>query len=59
MAVPQWFAQDEVVARYDESGWGDGLEVLGYALPLGVLVLGGVVVLVGGLVGRARRRHDQ
>ena len=55
MTVPQWLAQHEVVARYDRSGWGDGLEVLGYAVPLGVLVLAVVMVVVGGLLGRARR----
>jgi hypothetical protein len=55
MAVPQWFAAHEVVARYQRSGWGDGLEVLAYAVPLGVLVLAAVVALVAALVGRARR----
>jgi len=59
MVVPQWLAQNEVVERYDQSGWGDGLEVLGYVIPIGVLVLGAVTVLVGWLVGRSRRRHDQ
>lgn len=61
MTVPQWLAINEVIDRYNRSGWADGLEVLGYALPLGVLVLAGVNVLVGGLVGRAgrARRHDQ
>ena len=55
LTVPQWLAQNEVVGRYDRSGWGDGLEVLGYAVPLGVLVLSLVMVAVGGLLGRARR----
>lgn len=61
MTVPQWLAMNEVIARYDRSGWGDGLEMLGYAVPLGVLALGVVTVLVGGLVGRSRRArgHDQ
>ena len=54
--VPQWLAMTETIGRYHRSGWADGLEVLGYALPLGVLLLGGVSVLVGGLLGRARRR---
>ena len=59
MTVPQWLATNEVIDRYYRSGWGDGLEVLGYAIPLGVLVLGGVTVLVGGLLGRARRARPQ
>lgn len=61
MTVPQWLAMNRVIDRYHRSGWADGLEVLGYALPLGVLVLGGVTVLVGGLLGRAgrARRQDQ
>lgn len=61
MAVPQWLAMTEVIDRYDRSGWADGLEILGYALPLGVLVLAAVTVLVGGLLGRAARarRQDQ
>lgn len=58
MAVPQWLAMNETIDRYHRSGWADGLEVLGYALPLGVLVLAGLSVLVGGLLGR-RRRHDR
>lgn len=60
MVVPQWLAMDEVVDRYDRSGWGEGLEVLWYAVPVGVLVLGGLAVLVAGLLGgRSRRRRDQ
>ncbi len=55
MVVPQWLATNEVVDRYDRSGWGDGLEALGYAVPIGVLVVGGLVVLVAGLRGRQRR----
>lgn len=58
MVVPQWLAMTETITRYDRSGWGDGLEVLGYVIPLGVLVLGAVAVLVGGLVGRARRQDQ-
>lgn len=60
MTVPQWLAMNEVVARYDRSGWSDGLEVLGYALPVGVGLLAIVSVIVGGLLGRrSRRAHDQ
>lgn len=33
--------------------------VLGMAIPQWLALLGGVVVLVGGLLGRPRRRHDQ
>lgn len=59
MSVPQWLAMNEVIDRYHRTGWGDGLEVLGYAVPLGVLILSGVTVLVGGLLGRARRSRSQ
>lgn len=44
------------VRRYDAGGWSDGLEVLSYLWPLGHLVLGLVAVVVGGLIGRSRRR---
>lgn len=59
VAVPQWLAMDEVMNRYAESGWGDGLEVLGYLVPIQTAFVGGVSVLVGALVGGgARRRKD-
>jgi hypothetical protein len=56
VAVSQFAAMAETVQRYDESGWGDGLEVLGYAFPVSVTVVSLGFVLVGGLVGRRRRR---
>ncbi len=43
------------VRRYADSGWGDGLEYLGFALPLGLLVLGAVAVGVTVAVRRSRR----
>ena len=59
VALPQWLAMNEVMDRYAESGWGDGLEVLGYLLPIQVAVLASGAVLVGALVGRRRRAQDQ
>lgn len=60
MTVPQWLATNVVVARYDRSGWSDGLEVLGYAVPVGVGVLSVLAVGLGWWLGRlSRRAHDQ
>ena len=50
IAVPQWLAMDVVMDRYAESGWGDGLEVLGYAVPVVAAVIGVVSVWVGSSV---------
>lgn len=59
LAVPQWLAINAVMDRYDESGWGDGLEVLGYLLPIQTAVIGTVAVMVGSSVGSGlRRRRD-
>ena len=45
--VPLVFAMTETVNRYRESGWADGLEVLGYLLPAAVLVGATGSALVG------------
>ena len=59
VAVPQWLAMGEVMERYAERGWGDGLEVLGYLVPIQTALVGAVGVLVGALVGGGvRRRND-
>ena len=60
VSVTQFLAMAETVHRYRESGWGDGLEVLGYLFPIALTAVALVAVLVGWLVGRAsRRRQDQ
>lgn len=56
VAVPQWLAMNEVMDRYARSGWGDGLEVLGYLLPIQTAVFGAISVTVGALVGARLRR---
>jgi hypothetical protein len=57
IAVPQWLAMGEVMDRYAESGWGSGLEVFGYLVPIQTAFIGAVSVLVGALVGRGVRRR--
>lgn len=56
LALPHWVAMNEVMDRYAESGWGDGLEVLGYLFPIQVAVIGAFSVLLGSLVGQGVRR---
>ena len=58
VAVPQWLAMAEVMDRYADSGWSDGLEVFGYLVPIQTTLVGAVAVLVGALVARARRRRN-
>lgn len=57
VAVPQWLAMREVVERYADSGWGDGLEVLGYLMPIQTAFFGSVAVFLGALIGGAARRR--
>lgn len=45
----------ETVHRYRESGWGDGLEVFIFIVPIGTALLGGVVVTVVHLLARTKR----
>lgn len=52
----QWAGAHEVVQRYQESGWGDGLESLAYLAPIAMLVVGLLTTVVAGLAGRAARR---
>lgn len=62
MSVSQFLAMAETVRRYEESGWADGLEVLGYLFPIALTLATLVAVLVGWLLGRgarAQRRQDQ
>jgi hypothetical protein len=60
VAVTQFLAMAETVHRYRESGWSDGLEVLGFLFPIALTVVALGAVLVGWLVGsRSRRRQDQ
>ena len=56
LALPQWLAMNEVMDRYTDSGWGDGLEVLGYLFPIQVAVIGALSVLLGNLVAQGVRR---
>lgn len=56
---PQWLAMGEVMDRYAESGWSDGLEVFGYLVPIQTALVGVVAVMVGALLGGGvRRRSD-
>jgi hypothetical protein len=57
-SIPQWWAMARAVARYDESGWSDGLEVLGYLYPILFTLVSLGTAFVGAALGR-RRRHDQ
>lgn len=60
VAVSQFWAMAETVQRYDESGWADGLEVLGYWFPIALTVVALGAVLLGWLLGsRSRRAQDQ
>jgi hypothetical protein len=52
----EWWAIEESNQRLAADGWADGLEVLGFLAPIGGLVTALVLVLVGFLVGRRRRR---
>jgi hypothetical protein len=45
--------------RLAEAGWGSGLEVLAFALPIGTAVLALAAVAIGAGLGRRRRRQDQ
>ncbi len=53
--VPQVATAHRVVSRYQESGWGDGLEVLSYLLPIIV----GVACAIAALAGWGLRRHQR
>lgn len=55
----QLMMMTEVVRLYGESGWSDGLEVLGYLGPFTALVVGAVLVLVCGLIGRSLRTRTR
>ena len=60
VSVTQFLAMAETVHRYRESGWSDGLEVLGFLFPIALTVVALGAVLVGWLVGRrSRRGQDQ
>ncbi|WP_372735262.1 hypothetical protein [Nocardioides sp.] len=52
----EWWAIYESNQRLAAAGWADGLEVLAYLLPIGALLATVVLVVIGWLVGRARRR---
>ena len=54
VAVTQFWAVGEGNSRLVEAGWGQGLEVLAFAIPLGTTLLGLLAVVVGGILGRAR-----
>jgi hypothetical protein len=60
VSVTQFLAMAETVHRYRESGWSDGLEVLGFLFPIALTVVALGAVLVGWLVGRrSPRGQDQ
>ncbi len=51
-------AMVETVHRYDESGWADGLEVLGFIAPVGLTLFLALAVVAGSLIGLRRDRAD-
>lgn len=55
VVVPQVVAAGICVGRYSASGWGDGLEVLAFLLPAGMVVLIAVQLVVAALVRRSRQ----
>lgn len=54
LAAGQTWATTVCVSRYHESGWSDGLEILGYLVPILFGVYALIVVLVTWLVRRPR-----
>lgn len=56
VSVTQFWAMAETVDRYRESGWSDGLEVLGYLFPITLTVVSLGAVLLGWLLGSRSRR---
>ena len=57
--VPVTVAVHAEVEQYAVTGWGDGLEVLGYLLPVLLAVLCLALGVLGGLLGRGLRRRRQ
>ena len=58
VAVPQFWAMKVTGDRYVESGWSQGLEVLGYLFPIGLIAVAVLCMSAGWHIGR-RRRQDQ
>lgn len=56
-AVPLAYAVQVSIQRTDEAGFGSGLEMLSWVIPVGFAAAGLVAVVVGALIGHARRRH--
>lgn len=54
VVVPTLLAMHTAVERYAETGWGDGLEVLGYLQPIGVALACLFAVFLGWVVARPR-----
>jgi len=52
----QWYAAAETVARYQESGWGDGLEVFAYLAPIGWAIVGLLAVGLSVIIRWGMRR---
>lgn len=51
-------AMIETMRRYADSGWSDGLEVLGFIAPVGLTFFLAMAVVAGALVGLRRERAD-
>lgn len=58
VAVPQFWAMSVTVERYKDSGWGQGLEVLGYLSPLALTAVAALCMSVGWHIGRPRRQDQ-
>jgi hypothetical protein len=58
LVAGQWWAMAICVQRYSDSGWGDGLEVLGFGYPILLGLVGLVVTGVVRLVERGKRRAE-
>ncbi|MFI5426846.1 hypothetical protein [Aeromicrobium sp. UC242_57] len=56
LVAGQTWAMTVCVNRYADSGWSDGLEVLGYILPISLGLFGLVIVLATWLAHRPRFR---
>ncbi len=54
--VPLGYAIEESNRRLMESGWGSGLEVLAWLIPIGFLIAGAFAVVIGGCTGHVKRR---
>ena len=58
VAVPQFWAMKVAGDRYVESGWSQGLEVLGYLFPVGLMAVAVLCMSLGWHIARPRRQDQ-